>query len=255
MFFPRRLVSRLFLNSRFNLSLFFLYLFFGGSDLMRKQLCSLFGKGFLASAVIALFLSANSWAANIQLYSWESGLEGWSAANATVTADGVLGVTNGLQAFHINALTPGFKNQIGFSGNIVSGPVFDALNNVGTSLQGGATDITLEFDLAIDKSLVTANGFGQISLFMNSTGVGFKEYSTSNFIGGNVLTSFPQMSGSSATDGATIVSSGNDQYHVTVPLGPTVTIGPGTFFQIGFKSNGGWTGTMELGIDNMTVNG
>ena len=27
------------------------------------------------------------------------------------------------------------------------------------------------------------------------------------------------------------------------------------FFQIGFKSNGGWTGTMDLGIDNMFVSG
>ena len=104
---------------------------------MRKQLCMLLGRGMLASALFALCFCANSKASNIQLYSWETGLEGWSATNATLTADSVLGVTDGVQSLHINALTSGFKNEVAFSGNIVSGPVFDALNNVGTSLQNG----------------------------------------------------------------------------------------------------------------------
>ena len=94
-----------------------------------------------------------------------------------------------------------------------------------------------------------------MSLFLNSTALGYKEYSTGNFIGGNALTSFPQMTGTAAANGATISSSGNNQYHVTVPLSNSFGVGPGTFFQIGMKSNGGWTGTMDLGIDNMTVNG
>ena len=40
--------------------------------------------------------------------------------------------------------------------------------------------------------------------------------------------------------------------------GAGLTIGPpsaGSFYQIGFKSNGGWTGTVDWAIDNMYVSG
>jgi hypothetical protein len=209
----------------------------------------------LGSLAIALSLCSTGSAAEIQLYSWEPDLEGWSAGDVTLTADSVLGVTNGSQAMHLNGLTSGFKNDVGFSGNIVSGPVFDALNLVGSALEGGATDVTLEFDLAVDRTGVTVNQFVQIGMFMNSTSDGFVQYGTGNFIGGNATTSFPNIGGQAATDGATIANTGTDQYHVTIPLGPTLKVSTGTFFQIGFKSNGGWTGTLDLGIDNMTVSG
>ncbi|MCA9230638.1 MAG: PEP-CTERM sorting domain-containing protein [Planctomycetales bacterium] len=211
----------------------------------------------LGSLAIALSLCTTGGAATLQLYSFETGLEGWSAANATVTADGLLGVTDGSQALHINGLTSGFKNDVGFSGNIVSGPAFDALNDAAAAIAGGATDVTLEFDLGKDTSGVTVNQYVQLGIFVNSTGVGFKQYGTGSFIGGNATTSFPNLYATASSQGATISNTGAGQYHVSVPLGPSVAlnIGVGTFFQIGFKSNGGWTGTMDLGIDNITVSG
>jgi hypothetical protein len=193
---------------------------------------------------------------SLSLCSTGSALEGWSAADVTLTADGVLGATDGPTAMHLNGLTSGFKNDVGFSGNIVSGSVFDALNLVGAALGGGATDVTLEFDLAVDRTSVTSGTFGQLGMFMNSTGDGWREYPTGNFIGGNLLTDFPILTGGQAeTDGATIVTTGTNQYHVTVPLGPTLKVSTGTFFQIGFKSNGNWGGTVDFGIDDMRVTG
>jgi hypothetical protein len=209
----------------------------------------------LILAVLAGLPAAS--AGTSSLYSWESGLEGWqSGAGVTLSADGVLGVTDGVQSLRLNALTGGFKNNVAWSGNIVTGSAFDALNQVGSQLHaGGATDVKLEFDLAWDNTNVTANGFAQLGIFVNSTSDGFKEYNTSNFIGGNMTTSFPTLAGQSVTDGATISSIGTNMVHVTVPLGPRLIVSTGTFFQVGFKSNGGWTGTTDWAIDNMKVTG
>jgi hypothetical protein len=195
-------------------------------------------------------------AVSLSLCSTGSALEGWSAADVTLTADGVLGATDGPTAMHLNGLTSGFKNDVGWSGNIVSGPVFDALNLVGAALEGGATDVTLEFDLAVDRTGVTLDDYAQLGLFMNSTSDGFVQYGTGDFIGGNALTEFPITTGGQAeTDGATIVNTGTDQYHLTIPLGPTLKVSTGSFFQIGFKSNGEWGGTLDFGIDDMRVAG
>lgn len=214
------------------------------------------GTKFSAAVLGLLLLTSGLNANTVQLFSFETGDEGWQSATATLVIDGALGVTDGSQSARLDSLTSGWKNNVLWSGDLTSGAAFDAMVNVGTALAGGATDVTLEFDLAVDYMAVSSSGWAQLGMFMNSTSGGlggWKEYGTGSFLGGNVGANFPVAEGQAATDGVTVTSSGAGQFHVSVPLGPTLTVSPGTFYQIGFKSNGGWGGTYDLAIDNVSV--
>jgi hypothetical protein len=203
---------------------------------------------------LSLSLCSTGHAADLPLFSWESGVEDWSAADVTLTADSILGVTDGLQSMRLSGLTKGYKNDIGYiTFNGYSPDPFAAMNQAAAAIAAGVTDVTLEFDLAVDAAGVTEDNWAQIGMWVGSTGVGYLDYGTGDFLGGNASSTFPLVYNQALADGATIVNTGGNQYHVAVPLGPTLNIGEGSYFQIGFKSNGGWTGTMDLGIDKMVI--
>ena len=93
---------------------------------------------------MVLAVSATSLAADLPLYSWEAGLEDWSAANVTLTADSTLGVTDGLQSLHLNGLTSGFKNDVGYSQfNYLDAVPFDAMNRAAAAIAGGTEAVVL----------------------------------------------------------------------------------------------------------------
>lgn len=213
-----------------------------------------------ALAVLASALSTcNLQAGVLPLYSWESGLEGWSAANATLANSTTLGVTDGSQSLLIDNLTSGFKNDAGFAN--ASGAAYANWGAAAARIAAGDTDVKLEFDFSFDNANATnIPAFGQLGLFVNSTGVGFKQYGTGAFLQGNVGSTFPALGAASVTDGVTLTNTGVNRFHVAIPLGPTksLNIGPpvgGHFYQVGFKSNGGWGGSVDWAIDNMVVTG
>jgi hypothetical protein len=210
----------------------------------------------IAAALVlaATTLGAAAQAGSARIYDWEGGLDGWTAANATLANSTTLGVTHGSSSMLIDDLTPGFKNDAGVS-TVGSGPAFNAWNQAATRLFAGDTDVKLEFDFSYDHANVTANGFAQVALFLNSTSVGFTQYGTGQLIGGNIGSDFPRLDPTAVSDGVTLTSNGPNSVHVAIPLGVRIGVGPGTFYQVGLKTNGGWQGTVDWAIDNMRVTG
>jgi hypothetical protein len=220
---------------------------------------------------IAALCAAGAHAGDALLYSWETpdnpatldvneGLEGWTAANATLVNAVGFGNTDGLKSMLMDDLTSGFKNDTGVA-TVNSGPAYDGWSQAGTRIAAGDTDVKLEFDFTFDNSNGNSSTgfFMQLAMFVNSTAGGFKQYGTGGFIGGNIGSSFPTLDAAAVADGVTMTGSGNTR-HLTIPLGPTksLTVGPpsaGSFYQVGFKSNGGWGGTVDWAIDNMRVTG
>lgn len=206
--------------------------------------------------VLALFVPAVGRAQ--QLFSFEDDLQGWEGGDVTLVQSTV-GATDGTMAMLIDNLTPGFKNDAGMTGNFNGSTpgfndAYNLLSTAGNVLAAGGNP-KLEFDLTTDVTGVTSNGYMQLGMFLNST-AGYKEYSTGNFIGGNALTSWPVAEGQGATDGLTITPVTANQVHVSVPLAPTLQIAGGsTFYDIGFKSNGAWEGTIDLAIDDVRLSG
>jgi hypothetical protein len=211
----------------------------------------------VAAAASMLASTAATHAGTAVLYSWETGLEGWTAANATLANSTTLGVTDGSQSLLLDNLTSGFKNDAGVA-TVGSGRPFLAWQQAATRLFAGDTDVKLEFDFTYDNANATAlPAFGQIGLFLNSTNVGFTQYGTGSLIGGNLGSDFPRLEAAATTDGVTLTSNGPNSVHVAIPLGVRVGVGgpASTFYQIGFKANGGWGGTVDWAIDNMVITG
>jgi hypothetical protein len=208
------------------------------------------------AAAVCVAASSATHAASAVVYSWEGGLEGWTAANATLANSTTLGVTDGSQSLVLDNLTGGFKNDVGFAQvNMPGTQAFDAWTQAATRLAAGDTDVKLEFDFSYDHSNATGlPAFGQIGLFLNSN-AGFTQYGTGQLIGGNLGDDFPRLETVAVGDGATLTSNGANSVHVSIPLGPRIGVGPGTFFQVGLKSNGGWGGDVDWAIDNMIVSG
>ena len=212
--------------------------------------------------IAASFGMPSARAEAVKLYSWETGLEGWTAANATLAASNALGVSDGAQSLLIDDLTSGFKNDAGVA-TVGSGSdaVYDNWGQAGTRIAAGDTDVKLEFDFTWDHTNVTGPpAFGQLGLFVNSTGVGFKQYGTGALIGGNVGSDFPALAAGAAAEGVTMTSAGPNTVRLAIPLGPTKSLNiseptAGSFYQIGFKANGGWGGTVDWAIDNMQLTG
>lgn len=198
--------------------------------------------------------------AAVPLYDWEDGLQGWTAANATLANSTTLGVTQGSQSLLIDNLTSGFKNDTGVAA-VGAGPVYDAWGAAGTRIAAGDTDVKLEFDFSYDNANATnVPAFGQLGLFVDSTGVGFKQYGTGALIGGNVGADFPALAAAAAAEGVTMTSVGPNTVHLAIPLGPTKSLNvgapsAGSSYQIGFKTNGGWGGSVDWAFDNMQLTG
>jgi hypothetical protein len=211
----------------------------------------------LAAVACLLVPAARTQAASAVLYSWEGGLEGWTAANATLANSSTLGVTDGTQSLLLDNLTSGFKNDAGVA-TVGSGPAFLAWQQAATRLFAGDTDVKLEFDFSYDLTNATGlPAFGQIGMFLNSTNVGLTQYGTGALIGGNVGSTFPALGADAITDGVTMTPNGPNSVHIAIPLGVRIGVGgpASTFYQVGFKTNGGWGGSVDWAIDNMIVSG
>lgn len=211
---------------------------------------------------VCLVSVLNSTAQAQLLWSFEPDLEGWSAANATVSQS-TFGATEGSMSLLMDDLTSGFKNDVGKTGNFNGGTAgfenaYDLLLVAADEIAAGKTP-KFEFDFTFDFGGIDPNGdaFMQLGMYINSS-AGFTQYGTGDFIGGNTNTSFPILTGGQAeADGMTITPTATpNQYRAVVPLGPTLALAQGsTFFDIGFKSNGGWQGTVDLAIDNIRLSG
>jgi hypothetical protein len=202
------------------------------------------------------------------LYSWEGSLENWTAANATLVNATGFGNTDGAQSMLMDDLGSGFRNDVGVA-TVNSGAAYNGWGQAGTRIAAGDLDVALEFDFTFDNSNAGA-AFAQLAIFVNSTDVppgsgGFKQYGTGGFIGGNIGSSFPSLDAAAVADGVTMTGVGNTR-HLRIPMnaavaasgGQGLTISPpsaGSFYQVGFKSNGSWTGTVDWAIDNMRVTG
>jgi hypothetical protein len=214
----------------------------------------------VAASTIMLASATTTHAASALLYSWEGGLEGWTAANATLANSNSLGVTDGSQSLLLDNLTSGFKNDVGVA-TVGAGAVYTTWGQAGSRIAAGDTDVKLEFDFSYDNGQASGlPAFGQLGLFVNSTTVGFKQYGTGALIGGNVGADFPALAAAAAAEGVTMTSVGPTTVHLAIPLGPTKTLNvsapsAGSFYQIGFKSNGGWGGSVDWAIDNMRITG
>ena len=194
------------------------------------------------------------------LWSFESGLEGWTAADVSLTQSS-FGATDGSMAMLMDNLTSGFNNDVGKTGNFFGSTpgfenAFTLLSMAAAEIANGGTP-NLEFDFTFDLANVTSDEFLQLGIFINSDG-GFTQYGTGDFIGGDTNSTFPTtVGGQAAIDGMTITPTAvPNQYRAVVPLGPTLQLAPGsTFFDIGFKSNGAWLGTVDMAIDNIQLSG
>jgi hypothetical protein len=202
------------------------------------------------------------------LYSWEGSLEDWTAppANATLVNSN-FGATHGAQAMLIDNLTGGFKGNIG-AATVNAGPTaYDVWSQAGNRIAAGDTDVALEFDFTFDNSNGSPGSgfFMQLAMWVNSTAGGFRQYGTGSFIGGNIGSSFPTLEAAAVADGVTMTGTGSTR-HLRIPMnaavaasgGAGLTVGPpsaGSFYQVGFMSNGGWAGTVDWAIDNMFISG
>lgn len=217
------------------------------------------------SLLLSLLCASGS---NAQLlYSFESGLDGWTATDVTLANSTTLGVTDGAKSMLMDDLLSAFHNDVGHVTNGAgSGTAFTYWDAAAAAIAAGKTNVKLEFDFSYDLANVTGSAaFAQLGMFVNSTGGGFKQYGTGGLIGGNVGTGasdlFPRLDPAAIADGVTLTSLGPNTIHLAIPLGPTKSLNvgggsPGTnFYQMGFKSNGGWGGSVDWAIDNVRLSG
>ena len=204
------------------------------------------------------------------VYSFEGAsptLNGWTAASASIVPSTTFGVTDGTTSMLIDDLTSGFKNDVGFKQEGAgSGVAFNYFDDAAHAIEAGKTNVKLEFDFSWDLTNITGGPqFAQLGMFLSSTGANFTQYGTGDLLGGNVGTGvtdfFPRLDPRAVSDGVALTSVGPHTLHLAIPLGPTkaLNIGsgaPGTnYYQIGFKSNGSWGGTMDWAIDNIKFSG
>jgi hypothetical protein len=228
-------------------------------------------KRISVAAMVAMFaLTATAADARAQaLFSFEDGVQGWTAANATLSQS-PFGATDGSSALLIGGVAGGFLNDIGTTNNF--GPAtpgrelaFQTFSTVADEIAKGKNP-KLEFDFKVDLSAATGlPAWGQIGLFFNSHDLGgvggFDQYGTGALIGGNFGSTFPALDPQAVTDGVTLTNIAPDQYHIAIPLGTgktlslsTVAAG-NTFYNMGFKANGGQGGTVSYGFDNIRFTG
>jgi hypothetical protein len=220
-----------------------------------------------ASMFLVATLAAGAGAQPV--FSFENGLEDWTAANATLSQS-PFGATDGSSALLISGVGGGFLNDIGMTGNF--GPAtagraaaFQTFATVAEEIAKGKNP-KLEFDFKVDLSAATGlPAWGQIGLFVQSLDIGgvggFDQYGTGAFISGNFGSTFPELAAQAVTDGVTLTNIAPDQYRVAIPLGTGKTLSlssvaaGNTFYNMGFKANGGQGGSVSYGIDNIRFTG
>lgn len=224
----------------------------------------------VAALVALLALAGTAADARAQaLFSFEDGVQGWTAANATLSQS-TFGATDGTNALLIGGVAGGFLNDIGTTNNF--GPAtpgmelaFQTFSTVADEIAKGKNP-KLEFDFKVDLSAATGlPTWGQIGLFFNSHDLGgvggFDQYGTGALIGGNFGADFPVLATQAINDGVTLTNIGTDQYRIAIPLGAGKTLSlssvaaGNTFYNMGFKANGGQGGTVSYGIDNIRFTG
>jgi hypothetical protein len=225
----------------------------------------------LLNLVALCLLGAGATSAHGQLlYSFESDtppLDGWTSALSTIVPSTTLGVTDGTKSMLIDNHGPNFNNDAGVrTQGAGSGTAFTYWDDAALAIAAGNTNVKLEFDFSWDHTNVTSPSWAQFALFVNSTGAGYRQYGTGGFLGGNIGSTFPSLDPAAVADGVTLTSLGPNTVHLAIPMGPGpatdadgLNIGsgpPGTnFYQMGFKTNGGWTGTVDWAIDNIRISG
>jgi hypothetical protein len=224
----------------------------------------------IAGATLLAFLPREASAQ--AMYSFESGLQGWTSAGPPVST-APFGATDGTMALNISNIPGSYLNDIGQSNLITATTQPEAFRQfelAALEVEAGRRP-TLEFDLTIDPgTAMPVPTWLQLGMFLNSRG-GFKDYGTGGLIGGNLGATYPVVESLASGHGVTLTNIGPNQYHVAIPMrlpSETTTFGEGltlarataagqeSFYSIGFRSNGGVTsGGYNLGIDNIRWGG
>jgi hypothetical protein len=226
--------------------------------------------GFIfAAAYGSIALSAASTNAQL-LYSFETpDADGWEIITTPVPTSTTLGVTDGAKSMLIDNLGPNFNNDVGHvTHGAGSGNHFTIWDTAAMAIADGR-NVKLEFDFSWDHTNTTP-AWAQLGIFVNSTGANFRQYGTGALIGGNINGSepdiFPRLAAPAIADGVTLTPLGPNSIHLAIPMNPAVAtdadglnIGGGpagtNFYQMGFKTNGGWGGTVDWAIDNVRITG
>jgi hypothetical protein len=242
---------------------------------MKSVFHSRFVGALIAAATLGLLFSCAR-SANAQLlYSFETPtVDGWGigagptppAAPTTTT----LGVTEGTKALSIPNLAGAFNNDVGHvTQGSATGDLYTVWNDAANAIASGKDNVKLEFDFSWDHANVTAPGWGaQLGIFVNSTPSapftnGFLEYGTGQLIGGLMGGNFPALAPAAIADGVTLTSLSPSSARIAIPMSAAratsdnqgLHIMPGSFYQMGFKTNGGWTGTANWAVDNIRITG
>ncbi|HMO84895.1 MAG TPA: hypothetical protein PKC18_08260 [Lacipirellulaceae bacterium] len=221
----------------------------------------------LALAAAAIAAAAASPAQAALIASFETGLQGWFATAGVATATtSSFGATHGAQALLIDNLTAGTKQYPARTPQFNASTadfttVYPIFSQAGAQMAAGLFP-TLSFDLTMDFSNVTANGFFQISPLFNSNSFagppaigGFRQYGTGSFLTGNTNAAL-SLGVAAVNDGVVMTVLGPDQYRFSIPLGAgkSMSLAPAsTFYTLAFQTNGGWQGTVDVAIDNVRL--
>ncbi len=222
-------------------------------------------KGVVSVALTIALVGAISIPTRAQepIFSFEEGTDPWLAVDASIVQSS-FGATHGSSALLIDNITPGYKNTLTRSDNFgpaTAGMVeaYNAFNSAASVVAAGRTP-KLEFDLTWDFSQVTLSSWFQLGMVLNSQ-AGWQEYNVGQLVVGNTDISAPTPVGLGAVaenDGVTITSLGPSSARLAIPFGPTKTINlvpNSTYYDIWFKSNGAWEGTIDLAVDNFRITG
>lgn len=202
------------------------------------------------------------------LYSFETpNADGWTILGVPAPTSTTLGVTDGSKSMLIDNMLSGFHNDEGLR-TTGSGNDYGIWNDAALAIAAGNTNVKLEFDFSWDHTSMTSAGFAQLGIFVNSTGANFREYGTGALIGGNINgvepDIFPRLAAPAIADGVTLTTLGPNSIHLAIPMNTAATSdgqglnigsGSGNFYQMGFKTNGGWGGTVDWAIDNVQITG
>lgn len=208
-------------------------------------------------------LGTSALRAQAPIFSFEEGITPWTAADGTISQS-EFGATHGTYALLMDNVTPGYKNVLAQTGNF--GPtaegmseVYQAFNLAANVIAGGGTP-KLEFDFTWDFSAVTVSNWIQFGMVINSQS-GWREYNVGKFIVGNADINSPNplsLDALATGDGVTMTSLSANSAHLSVPIGPGKVfdfVPNSTWYDLRFKSNGGWEGTVDFAVDNIRFTG
>lgn len=219
----------------------------------------------LANAALTTFLlfaGMTQCQAQDPFFSFEDGISPWLPQNGSVVQSS-FGATHGNSAMLFDNVVGQYKTIVrsgNFGPNTAGyGDAYAAFNSAASALAGGRTPM-INFDLTWDLSQVTTPSWFQLGMVVASQ-AGWREYGTGSLIVGNADPALPNpfsLGALATSDGATLTSLSPNSARVTIPFGEGKTfnmVQNSTYYDIWFRSNGLWEGSLDLAVDNFHFTG